>query len=51
MIIKSLIGGKSVLITTSAVEDDPQRRKPDITRAMTYLNWKPKVCIIWFNTN
>jgi UDP-glucuronate decarboxylase len=44
-----LVGGKSTVITSSAVEDDPQRRKPDITRAMTYLNWKPKVygVILW----
>lgn len=45
-IIKSLVGGKSEVIITAAVEDDPQRRKPDITRAMTYLNWKPKVNLI-----
>lgn len=43
VIIKGLVGGKSKVITTPAVEDDPQRRKPDITRAMTFLNWKPKV--------
>ncbi|XP_050549042.1 UDP-glucuronic acid decarboxylase 1 isoform X2 [Daktulosphaira vitifoliae] len=43
IIIKDLVGGKSKIITTPAVEDDPQRRKPDITRAMTYLNWKPRV--------
>lgn len=43
VIIKGLVGGQSQVITTSAVEDDPQRRKPDITRAMTYLKWKPKV--------
>ena len=24
-------------------QDDPRRRKPDITRAMTYLNWEPTV--------
>ncbi|XP_050424933.1 UDP-glucuronic acid decarboxylase 1 isoform X1 [Adelges cooleyi] len=42
-IIKDLVGGESQIISKSAVEDDPQRRKPDITRAMTYLNWKPKV--------
>jgi len=40
------VGGKSEVIITAAVEDDPQRRKPDITRAMTYLNWKPKVNLI-----
>jgi len=27
----------------AAVEDDPQRRKPDITRARKYLNWEPRV--------
>ncbi|VVC41121.1 NAD(P)-binding domain [Cinara cedri] len=43
VIINNLVGGKSKVITTPAVEDDPQRRKPDITRAMTYLHWKPKV--------
>lgn len=45
LIIKGLVGGKSKVIITPAVEDDPQRRKPDITRAMTYLNWKPKVYV------
>jgi hypothetical protein len=24
-------------------EDDPKQRKPDITRAQTLLQWKPKV--------
>lgn len=47
MIIKDLIGGNSEIIIMPAVEDDPQRRKPDITRAMTYLNWKPKVYFIY----
>jgi len=48
VIIKGLVGGKSEVIMTPAVEDDPQRRKPDIMRAMTYLNWKPKVNIIFY---
>lgn len=25
------------------VEDDPQRRKPDISRAKKFLNWEPRV--------
>lgn len=25
------------------VEDDPQRRKPDIARAKKFLNWEPRV--------
>ncbi|KAH8380491.1 hypothetical protein KR009_011068 [Drosophila setifemur] len=41
--IKELVGGPSVIRQTKAMEDDPQRRKPDITRARQYLNWEPKV--------
>lgn len=43
MIIKKLVGGTSEIKSVAAVEDDPQRRRPDITRAKTYLNWEPKV--------
>ncbi|XP_055371192.1 UDP-glucuronic acid decarboxylase 1 [Condylostylus longicornis] len=43
IIIRDLIGGKSSIVQSAAVEDDPQRRKPDITRAKRYLNWEPKV--------
>ncbi len=28
---------------SNSVEDDPQRRKPDITRAKKFLNWEPKI--------
>ncbi|XP_030761272.1 UDP-glucuronic acid decarboxylase 1-like [Sitophilus oryzae] len=42
-IIKNLVGGHSKIIHVSEVEDDPQRRRPNITRAKTYLNWEPKV--------
>ena len=42
-IIRDLVGGKSKILQMPAVEDDPQRRKPDITRAKTYLNWEPRV--------
>ncbi|XP_012259602.1 UDP-glucuronic acid decarboxylase 1 isoform X1 [Athalia rosae] len=42
-IIKELVGGTSKIVELAAVEDDPQRRKPDITRAKEYLNWEPKV--------
>ena len=42
-IIKDLIGGTSTIVELAAVEDDPQRRKPDISRAKKYLNWEPKV--------
>ncbi|KAK4875601.1 hypothetical protein RN001_012023 [Aquatica leii] len=42
-IIKQLVGGNSKIMHVAAVEDDPQKRKPDITRAKQYLNWEPKV--------
>lgn len=31
------------MVHVSEVEDDPQRRRPDITRAKQYLGWEPKV--------
>lgn len=44
VIIRDLIGGKTSKIETMpAVEDDPQRRKPDIARAKKYLNWEPRI--------
>ncbi|XP_058825338.1 UDP-glucuronic acid decarboxylase 1 [Topomyia yanbarensis] len=42
-IIRDLVGCKSQIIELPAVEDDPQRRKPDISRAKKYLNWEPRV--------
>ncbi|XP_017842970.2 UDP-glucuronic acid decarboxylase 1 [Drosophila busckii] len=42
-IIKQLVGGVSEVKKIKAMEDDPQRRKPDITRAKRILNWEPKV--------
>lgn len=36
-------GGSSKIEYVSTVIDDPQRRKPDITRAKKYLDWEPKV--------
>lgn len=43
VIIRDLVGGRSRIERTQAVEDDPQRRKPDIARAKKYLNWEPLV--------
>ncbi|CAH0381829.1 unnamed protein product [Bemisia tabaci] len=44
-IIRHLVGSKNDIKQIKAVEDDPQRRKPDITRANKYLHWKPKVSL------
>lgn len=41
--IKKLVGGNNQIGSTEAVEDDPQRRKPDISVARKHLNWEPKV--------
>ena len=43
-VIKDLVQQTSSdIVHKDGVEDDPQRRKPDITRAIKYLNWYPKV--------
>ena len=38
-----IVGGNSEIIHKPAMTDDPQRRKPDITRAKKYIGWQPKV--------
>ncbi|MCX8092679.1 MAG: SDR family oxidoreductase [Candidatus Goldbacteria bacterium] len=43
IIIKNMIGSKSKIIYRPLPEDDPVRRKPDITKAKKILNWVPKV--------
>ena len=30
------------------MQDDPQRRKPDITRAKKYLHWQPQVRVQFY---
>jgi len=42
LIIK-MTGSKSRVVFKPLPTDDPQVRKPDITRARTLLNWEPKV--------
>jgi UDP-glucuronate decarboxylase len=41
-LIKELTGSKSKIIYMDATEDDPKKRKPDITKAKEVLNWEPK---------
>lgn len=41
-IIKQLTNSESKIVVTETLpEDDPQQRKPDITKAKTLLNWEP----------
>ena len=42
-IIKQKINSSSKLIHKEAATDDPQKRKPDITKAREKLNWQPIV--------
>ncbi|XP_015780485.1 PREDICTED: UDP-glucuronic acid decarboxylase 1-like, partial [Acropora digitifera] len=41
--IRDAVGGKTPILNLNKMQDDPQRRKPDITRARTILGWEPKV--------
>ncbi|GMT05288.1 hypothetical protein PENTCL1PPCAC_27462, partial [Pristionchus entomophagus] len=42
-IIKELVGSKSEIKEGSAAIDDPQQRKPDISKAAELIGWRPKV--------
>jgi UDP-glucuronate decarboxylase len=41
--IKALTGSHSKLISQPLPQDDPSRRKPDISRAIEHLGWQPTV--------
>jgi dTDP-glucose 4,6-dehydratase len=41
--VLALTGSPSKLRMLPLPEDDPARRRPDITRARTVLGWEPKV--------
>jgi len=39
----NLTGSTSEIIHLPLPADDPRQRRPDITRAMTILGWKPRI--------
>jgi dTDP-glucose 4,6-dehydratase len=41
--IISLTGSSSEIIFKELPQDDPQDRRPDITKAMKHLNWAPAI--------
>jgi dTDP-glucose 4,6-dehydratase len=41
--VQSLIGSSCEIVFKPLPQDDPTRRRPDITRARTLLGWEPKV--------
>jgi len=44
-LIRDMVGGDSEIIHLPPVTDDPQRRRPDISRAKEQLNWEPLVTL------
>ena len=44
-LIRDMVGSSSQIVHNPAVEDDPQRRRPDISTAKTVLSWWPKVSL------
>ena len=55
--IKEMTHSESQIVYRPLPDDDPARRKPDITKAKTLLGWEPKVklregltkTIAWFS--
>ncbi|XCB21325.1 SDR family oxidoreductase [Tunturibacter gelidoferens] len=43
--ILAVTGSKSEILFQDLPQDDPTRRRPDITRARTLLNWEPKISL------
>lgn len=43
ILIKELTGSKSKIVYKKLPEDDPTRRRPDITKAKKILNWEPRI--------
>ena len=43
LLIKEKIQTNSKIVFKEAMKDDPQRRKPDISKAKEILDWEPKV--------
>ena len=43
--VLAVTGSKSEIIRKPLPQDDPTRRRPDITRAQTLLGWEPKITL------
>jgi dTDP-glucose 4,6-dehydratase len=43
--VQALVGANSEIVFRPLPQDDPMRRRPDITRAQTLLGWSPKVAL------
>jgi dTDP-glucose 4,6-dehydratase len=43
--VLAVTGSKSEIVRKPLPQDDPTRRRPDITRARTLLDWEPKIAL------
>ncbi|PZO45710.1 MAG: NAD-dependent dehydratase [Leptolyngbya sp.] len=43
--VQSMVNPDADLVYKPLPEDDPQRRKPDITKAKTFLDWSPTISL------
>jgi dTDP-glucose 4,6-dehydratase len=43
--VQSVVGSRSEIVFEPLPQDDPLRRRPDITRAQNLLGWSPKVAL------
>jgi dTDP-glucose 4,6-dehydratase len=43
--VLALTGAKSEIVAKPLPQDDPTRRRPDITKARTLLGWEPKITL------
>jgi len=43
--VQALVGSECEIVFKPLPQDDPTRRRPDITRARTLLGWEPKVSL------
>ena len=43
--VLAITGSKSEIIRKPLPQDDPTRRRPDITKAKTILDWEPKIAL------
>ena len=43
--IKKLAGSKSKIVFKPPLPDDPEQRRPDISKAKKLLKWQPKVSV------
>ena len=44
-LIRDTVNSSTEIVHNPAVEDDPQRRRPDISIAKTVLSWLPRVSL------